>query len=139
MGELLYAPPPPCPARALPLPPPPPPRPQVYGSPALDAAWCELTRAGDNPLPAVVAELRSVEVPQRVQVCVRACACARARLAVGGVWRRAGNPWPPPLVFRHARGQPGFLPESQFKTYCVPFCLLQMGAAANKSGRGKKK
>ena len=40
----------------------------MYGSPALDAAWCELTKSGDSPLPAVVAELRSVEVPPRMQV-----------------------------------------------------------------------
>lgn len=40
----------------------------MYGSPALDAAWCELTKSGDSPLPAVVAELRSAEVPPRMQV-----------------------------------------------------------------------
>ncbi|PRW58999.1 putative histone-lysine N-methyltransferase ATXR3 isoform X1 [Chlorella sorokiniana] len=41
---------------------------KVYGSPALDAAWCELTKSGDSPLPAVLAELRSAEVPPRMQI-----------------------------------------------------------------------
>ncbi len=41
---------------------------QVYGSPALDAAWCELTKSGESPLPGVVAALRSAEVPPRMQV-----------------------------------------------------------------------
>lgn len=42
---------------------------KVYGSPVLDAAWAELDKApGGSPLPAVVAELRGVEVPARMQV-----------------------------------------------------------------------
>lgn len=41
---------------------------QVYGSPALDAAWAEVEKGGDNPLPAVVAELRGVDVPPRMQL-----------------------------------------------------------------------
>jgi hypothetical protein len=52
---------------------------QIYGSPALDAVWCELSGAGDNPLPGVLAELRGAEVPQRVQV-----AAAPAPKARGG-------------------------------------------------------
>jgi hypothetical protein len=41
---------------------------KVYGSPMLDAAWAELTRSGQDPLAAVIAELRAAEVPLRMQV-----------------------------------------------------------------------
>lgn len=40
---------------------------KVYGSPMLDAVWSELSHAADclNPLPGVVVELRSAQVPAR--------------------------------------------------------------------------
>jgi hypothetical protein len=42
---------------------------KVYGSPMLDAVWSELSpSAGNrNPLPDVVMEMRSVQVPARFQ------------------------------------------------------------------------
>lgn len=42
---------------------------KVYGSPMLDAVWSELSpSAGNrNPLPGVVMEMRSVQVPARFQ------------------------------------------------------------------------
>ena len=40
---------------------------RVYGSPMLDAAWAELVAGqlggGDNPLPAMIAELRAAPIP----------------------------------------------------------------------------
>ena len=50
---------------------------QVYGSPALDAVWCELSGVGGNPLPGVLAELRGAEVPQRVQLAASSAPKAR--------------------------------------------------------------
>ena len=58
----------------------------MYGSPALDAAWCELTRSGESPLPAVVQELRSAQVPPRMQVGLDTA--LPSRLGGFGFWRR---------------------------------------------------
>lgn len=43
---------------------------KVYGSPMLDAVWCELSRGtgGGDPLPGVLSELRGAAVPPRLQV-----------------------------------------------------------------------
>ncbi|EFN57451.1 hypothetical protein CHLNCDRAFT_142939 [Chlorella variabilis] len=42
---------------------------KVYGSPMLDAVWCELSRGtgGGDPLPGVLSELRGAAVPPRLQ------------------------------------------------------------------------
>ncbi|KAL4859889.1 Histone-lysine N-methyltransferase [Chlorella vulgaris] len=45
---------------------------KVYGSPMLDAVWCDLSRSGSNPLPAVVEELRTAVIPQRMHSAVAA-------------------------------------------------------------------